>query len=572
MNKILFLFLFMLPVYLTAQVTIKDTTITWHTFNYSLNNNMVDWYTDIEYDTISKVFSGYVIENEYLKITLVPEFGGRILSMIYKPTGKEQLYQNPAGTPYGIGQDWFYYSWLMVYGGIFPTLTEPEHGKAWFLPWEFTILKETTDTIRCRMSWTDTVDAEIADPGKWKYGKTNLRCDYIITLVKGASSLETDAAIFNDSNEDVEYEYWTCITLAPGSEPGNSKCTEGAELIIPATKVKIPAWYPDIARQEQRIPGENGIYTFTNLRQWKNWTNDGIAYPWNDTDENYWGVINHDNEEGLIRIADNNVTTGIKIWAWGYEQSQDIDPFKNPDVSRRPYVELWAGHSNEFFESAVIPGNSVKQWKEIYAPTTGLSNVTNASNSIIADLKIDNLKTINLGFVTTRPGSEIDITIELTGNDQEVLLTETIIPDPVYGNKVITDLPDNHAWTEEDSLICTIGSYDENTYLRISTPLNNIPTGIAGDLVSPDDFHLYQNYPNPFNSSTKIHYKMGSRQFVTIKVYDLLGKEIRTLVNEHKPAGNYEIELDAAGMSSGTYFYRIQTGGFSSTRKLVLLK
>ena len=66
-----------------------------------------------------------MLENRYLKVTLVPEFGGRILSIIYKPTGHEQLYRTEVGVPYGMTAGVFYYDWLMVYGGIFPTFPDP---------------------------------------------------------------------------------------------------------------------------------------------------------------------------------------------------------------------------------------------------------------------------------------------------------------------------------------------------------------------------------------------------------------------------------------------------------------
>ncbi|HVO76296.1 MAG TPA: T9SS type A sorting domain-containing protein, partial [Ignavibacteriaceae bacterium] len=84
--------------------------------------------------------------------------------------------------------------------------------------------------------------------------------------------------------------------------------------------------------------------------------------------------------------------------------------------------------------------------------------------------------------------------------------------------------------------------------------------------------------PNPFNPSTKIQYTVGSpangtgRQFVTLKVYDILGNEIITLVNEEKQPGQYEIEFNAKALSSGIYFYRLQAGNYNSTRKMILLK
>ena len=95
-------------------------------------------------------------------------------------------------------------------------------------------------------------------------------------------------------------------------------------------------------------------------------------------------------------------------------------------------------------------------------------------------------------------------------------------------------------------------------------------------------YSLEQNYPNPFNPATKIEYKIQEAGFVSLKVYDLLGKEVATLVNEYKPAGSYQISFSATGGSasggdaynlpSGIYFYTIKAGKFLNTKKMILLK
>jgi hypothetical protein len=85
-------------------------------------------------------------------------------------------------------------------------------------------------------------------------------------------------------------------------------------------------------------------------------------------------------------------------------------------------------------------------------------------------------------------------------------------------------------------------------------------------------FYLSQNYPNPFNPSTTITYQIPELSFVTLKVYDVLGNEIATLVNEEKPAGRYEVEFDGTGLPSGIYFYRLQANDFVNTNKMILLK
>lgn len=104
--------------------------------------------------------------------------------------------------------------------------------------------------------------------------------------------------------------------------------------------------------------------------------------------------------------------------------------------------------------------------------------------------------------------------------------------------------------------------------------VNGIVTGVESESSnnSPNKFALDQNYPNPFNPSTTIKYSIPKMSFVTIKIYDVLGREVQTLINEQKSAGNYSAVFNANNFPSGIYFYRIQAGDFVQTKKMVLLK
>ncbi len=100
----------------------------------------------------------------------------------------------------------------------------------------------------------------------------------------------------------------------------------------------------------------------------------------------------------------------------------------------------------------------------------------------------------------------------------------------------------------------------------------SVATGVTEGPHTPRSFALYQNYPNPFNPSTAIDYQIPVAGFVTLTVYDILGREVATLVNEVKEPGSYRVQFDGSARASGTYFYRIQAGQFTSTKRLVLLK
>jgi hypothetical protein len=114
----------------------------------------------------------------------------------------------------------------------------------------------------------------------------------------------------------------------------------------------------------------------------------------------------------------------------------------------------------------------------------------------------------------------------------------------------------------------TAGSQGNFSVVQLTTVL----TGIGNDPVIVNDFSLKQNYPNPFNPNTLISYAIPTNEFVTLKVYDKLGREIRTLVSEMKSAGTHHVNFLADDLASGIYFYKIQAGNFTDTKKMMLIK
>jgi hypothetical protein len=117
-----------------------------------------------------------------------------------------------------------------------------------------------------------------------------------------------------------------------------------------------------------------------------------------------------------------------------------------------------------------------------------------------------------------------------------------------------------------------VGSIVSSGTFQIGTP-----SSVEADVDLPKEFSLDQNYPNPFNPTTKIRFSVpqdvrSEKQNVSLKIYDILGNEIVTLVNEQKAPGFYEIDLNASSFASGVYFYKIQAGSFSDTKKMILLK
>ncbi|MCX6161922.1 MAG: T9SS type A sorting domain-containing protein, partial [Ignavibacteriae bacterium] len=88
----------------------------------------------------------------------------------------------------------------------------------------------------------------------------------------------------------------------------------------------------------------------------------------------------------------------------------------------------------------------------------------------------------------------------------------------------------------------------------------------------PGEYKLFDNYPNPFNPSTTIKFSVPKKDIVRLSVYDALGRQVNELVNGTKEAGTYEITFDASALPSGVYFYKLQTSGYSSVKKMILIR
>jgi hypothetical protein len=216
----------------------------------------------------------------------------------------------------------------------------------------------------------------------------------------------------------------------------------------------------------------------------------------------------------------------------------------------------------------------------IYAPETTLEiifdfeviNISNEEQSVFEVRTINNLPpnwTSSLCFGELCFPPEIDS-----------VYTAPPFPDPPLqpGDTLITSL---HVFTDQVSLATAevqlqVGTFNNpNDRIIIDFTATTDPSVDVEDEEIPNQYFLSQNYPNPFNPSTKINYGVKEGGQVTLKVYNILGVEIATLVNGYKPAGTYEAFLNASatgGLSSGVYIYSLSVNGFRQTRKMILEK
>ena len=150
--------------------------------------------------------------------------------------------------------------------------------------------------------------------------------------------------------------------------------------------------------------------------------------------------------------------------------------------------------------------------------------------------------------ISTAPGSQQEILgIDYTNDNGLVLVGETSYGNVGQRRNIIIAKTDSNGYTSPIILIKNHNQFTNN-------------------------FELYQNYPNPFNPVTNIKYQIANSSFVSLKIYDVLGREVSTLVNEFKKAGSYIVTFNGSALASGVYFYRLNAGDFSETKRMLIIK
>lgn len=188
-----------------------------------------------------------------------------------------------------------------------------------------------------------------------------------------------------------------------------------------------------------------------------------------------------------------------------------------------------------------------------YKDSNGLTvvNFSSVGKTVTMNLTIANLKFtggFNQGSTYWVNNLYSDQNIQVLGSE----LANFSVTLPAYG-----------------SAVYTIAIDEESVVLPPIPPIVSVDDELTS---MPEDYNLFQNYPNPFNPSTTIRYSIINPDLVRIKVYDILGREVATLVNEFKQAGFFEVQFNSAGLASGIYLYRIESGKFIQTKKMILLK
>jgi hypothetical protein len=295
----------------------------------------------------------------------------------------------------------------------------------------------------------------------------------------------------------------------------------------------------------------------------------------------FWYDSRNDASNILTEIYGAVSTNGGATFSPNFKVSnQNFNPntIKQYQGTDHYYIGDYNGMSGKTFTFPIYSGqnNSLNDYTA-YLPDYGVSFQKATDNLTVSNTSVNYVRIPMMGNYS----GTVTYSASVSPTPGTGTLTLVWSPSNV---KVLTGTPDSLKLSATTSSNCSYGTYTvtvtgvetggPRTHTRTYTLIvGSTPSGIGNNTQSASDFNLYQNYPNPFNPSTSIEFFLPKQSLVNLKVYDIVGKEIATLVNnETRKEGLHQVNFDGSNLSSGIYYYKINTGEFTDIKKMMLVK
>jgi photosystem II stability/assembly factor-like uncharacterized protein len=351
------------------------------------------------------------------------------------------------------------------------------------------------------------------------------------------------------TNDNIVYASWQYLNILRSTNRGNSW---PSDITPPNSNITsfIAPFRIYVENSNIIYAGRDKIYKSTNGGNSWTTTNNGnmldgnpalsMDISYQTSDKVYVGTAPNQTRSNLFRT--NNGGTSWDNITGTLPDRFPADIAVDPNDDNNVYVTFYGFGTGHVFKST----NSGDSWTDV---SDNLPNIP--VPAVIVDP--NNSSHVYIGtdigvFVSTDGGNNwqdfnAGLPNAVQGMDLNITTVNNVIRVMTHGN----------------------GAYETKLMSQIPTDTGTIPPTVT-------HFKLEQNYPNPFNPSTKINFTVPSSTFVNLTVYDAVGNEVRTMINENKPVGTYTVEFNATGLSSGIYFYKLEAGNFVETKKMVLLK
>ncbi len=329
-----------------------------------LYNIPVFYFNRLEYEAAAPTptpvdYPGVVLENDYLKLTFLPELGGRLYSAVAKPTGQEIFYHNPVVKPsrYGVLQPWEA-NWWLATGGMEWAYPVQEHGYRWGVPWDYETSQSPTGA---------TIILSDAAPGR-------VGVDVAVTLPADSAAFTVRPRLTNDTAQAVPVQLWLNAALTLGS----ASMSPDTQFIVPADNIVVHSrgeagWQVPETGAESTWP----LIGLTDLSDYSQWT-DYLGFFVPEMKAPFIGAYNPDTGLGVVRLIEPDAVPGTKLFAFGLPF---MDRSYTDDESQ--YFEIWGGANAGFWPADDVelpPGQSL-QWQEDWWPLPGLGGLTWANQN-----------------------------------------------------------------------------------------------------------------------------------------------------------------------------------------------
>jgi hypothetical protein len=299
-----------------------------------------------------------VLENELLRITMLPDLGGRVYQVIFKPTGNNELYENPVikPSPWGPPQQG---GWLAA-GGIEWGLPVEEHGYAWADPWGHI----TVPYDQARTGVTLFMPSQ----------EEHLRAEVDIILRAGEAAFTIQPRISNPTDQTLDYQFWIDALLAPGpaNRPGPN-----LRFVLPADQVTVHS-RGDASLPEPQAAMAWPIHNGTDTSRLGNWTQYLGVFERPAARGPFAAVYDEDADEGMVRVFPPAATAGSKIFALGYATPIAPDEYTDDGSG---YVELHGGVTPTFWDQATLAAGDSYSWQETWFPVAGIGGISYANGN-----------------------------------------------------------------------------------------------------------------------------------------------------------------------------------------------
>jgi hypothetical protein len=341
----------------------------------------------------SATYRTLVLENDYLRLIFLPELGGRIYEVIFKPTGHRETYLNPVlkPSPWGPPEQ----GWWLAAGGIEWCLPVEEHGYEWGIPWEARVERDAQGTT---VFLRDT------------YASDRVRAEIAVRLEAGAGHFTIRPRLENPTGTPLAVKYWTNAMLAPG---GPNAPSADLRFILPDVVSAVTVH----SRGDEFLPGYNQRMTwpvfdgvdYGRLGNWNRW----LGFFADPAQGGFMAVYDEGYDEGMVRVYPSETVRGAKGFGFGWHDPIASDNWTDDGSS---YVELHGGPASTFDHSVTLPAGGNLQWTETWYPVAGLGGLRSANARAALNLwASDGEAHVAVAVTTPFSGDAV-----LSLNDQEI--------------------------------------------------------------------------------------------------------------------------------------------------------